>query len=105
MKKISHYIMKVVMLCACLSLGGHLMEAAEMNADVGIEFTEIEPEPKPKPEPEPSAPTPEPIPKKPIVKLPQTGEASNKSSLLAGGSLLIGSGLLMFGRRKEVDEK
>ena len=99
MKAVIKWLLTVTLVYGLMCIGPWPSKAVEMETDVGIEFTEIEPAPSTSSEP-PVLSKP-PIVKKPIVRLPQTSETVNQSSVLTGGSLIVGASLLLWKKRKE----
>lgn len=92
-------LVKTMMIILLFNIGGNagaqVSSGAEMDTDVGIEFTEIEPEPS----------KTVPNTKKPIVKLPQTGESTSKSNAIVGGSIAIIASWFILKKREEVDSE
>lgn len=103
MKFIKKYLLfqllGVLMLVGLTSIS----QAAEMDVDVGIEFTEIDPEPKPKPDPDPIKEPKPPIKK--VIQLPQTGEKKSQGFTLIGTVFLVSAAAYIYKRKSGVADE
>lgn len=100
MKKTKKILLSLLLLIPLFVSMEQMAQAAEMDADVGIEFTDIEPEPpgnKPKP---PVDQSKSPINK--VIQLPQTGEKKSQGFTIMGAALMLGAGIFIYKRKSGV---
>lgn len=99
MRSIRRLLLSLLVFSPLFVSMGQLTQAAEMEADVGIEFTEILKKPDPKPDPVPDPPKP---PIKKVIQLPQTGEKKSQGFTIVGAVLMIGAVVVIYKRKSEV---